>query len=231
MKIPFQDSLRVTVQNNPCAKDGVFWFIVRGAENIPVAVGDMEVPKTARLVQYVQKLTMQPLDKLNVVETKGKAGLAIFWTLQVASGNLNFLEGCVRAYFDNGPKMLLSSGTEDYFDSAFYFVSAFSFFSVGLFVPPSRVNLCVRYFLKVFFWRGGGGRRVWKGGGEGVRKPFAVTSRKSPLTPAPRSTLRDRSLRIGCGPSCPAMTSLSSHRVSKDSRMCSSRPLPAVSPL
>lgn len=56
-------------------------------------------------------------------------------TLQVGSGNLNFLEGCYHAYLDGNnefPGVVISTGTEglfiwdgnwllDYFDSAWYF--------------------------------------------------------------------------------------------------------------
>ena len=42
-------------------------------------------------------------------------------TLAVQSGDLNFLEGCFHAYTpynQSYPGTLLSTGTEDYFDSA-----------------------------------------------------------------------------------------------------------------
>ena len=45
-------------------------------------------------------------------------------TLAAESGNLAFLEGCVHAYFDGKnefPGVVIATGTEDYFDSAWYF--------------------------------------------------------------------------------------------------------------
>ena len=45
-------------------------------------------------------------------------------TVAAISGNWVFLEGCVHAYFDGNnafPGVVLSTGTEDYFDSAWYF--------------------------------------------------------------------------------------------------------------
>ena len=45
-------------------------------------------------------------------------------TLKAVSNNLNFLEGCYHAYTPHGapfPGLTMSSGTEDMFDSAWYF--------------------------------------------------------------------------------------------------------------
>jgi hypothetical protein len=45
-------------------------------------------------------------------------------TLAVQSANLNFLEGCYHQYSPYSqefPGTVLSTGTEDYFDSAWYF--------------------------------------------------------------------------------------------------------------
>jgi len=53
-----------------------------------------------------------------------RKGFTFFSTLAVASGNLNFMEGCYRFYSPPNaayPGVLLSTGTEDYFDSGWYF--------------------------------------------------------------------------------------------------------------
>jgi len=122
IRIPFQRQIRITCQQPTYEPQGGFYFIVRGAENIPIYIGDLVVPSTARLqVLKIVNVTYNPLDLVNVVTYAGGPGALLMWTLSVASGNLNFLEGCVRAYIDGGAKMLLSSGTEDYFDSAYYF--------------------------------------------------------------------------------------------------------------
>ncbi len=45
-------------------------------------------------------------------------------TLAAESGNVKFMEGCIHAYFDGKnefPGVVLATGTEDYFDSAFFF--------------------------------------------------------------------------------------------------------------
>jgi len=51
-------------------------------------------------------------------------GAVFMVTLAAESGNLNFLEGCIHAYFDGKtefPGVVLATGTEDYFDSAWYY--------------------------------------------------------------------------------------------------------------
>jgi hypothetical protein len=45
-------------------------------------------------------------------------------TLAVTSGNLNFLEACYHLHTPHDvpfPGVVMSTGTEDYFDSAYYF--------------------------------------------------------------------------------------------------------------
>jgi len=121
IRIPFYKNIKITLQQPRTSNQGVFWFIVRGAVNMPIKIGDLFLPAGARLRVLQINNTFAPLDKIDVIDYSVGPGALLMWTLQVASGSWNFLEGCVRCYIDNGPKMLLSSGTEDYFDSAFYF--------------------------------------------------------------------------------------------------------------
>ena len=54
----------------------------------------------------------------------GARGLFFMSTLAVASANQNFMEGCVRMFSppeQPWPGLLLSTGMEDYYDSAYYF--------------------------------------------------------------------------------------------------------------
>jgi len=52
----------------------------------------------------------------------GISGMMLGVNYYVQSGDLNYLEACMRAYVDGSEKPLfLSSGTEDYFLSAYYF--------------------------------------------------------------------------------------------------------------
>ena len=57
-------------------------------------------------------------------------------TLAVESGNAQSLEGCIHAYFDGKnefPGVVLGTGAEDYFDSAFFFNGGpFHFPSTGV---------------------------------------------------------------------------------------------------
>jgi len=123
LRIPFQKSVKVTWQST--GSFGGMYIIVRGAPNIEIDIGGVTVPKGARMNLVVQKKTMQPLEYLDVVNyPAGSKGLFFFSTLAVASGNLNFLEGCYRFYSPPNqayPGTLLATGTEDFFDSGWYF--------------------------------------------------------------------------------------------------------------
>jgi hypothetical protein len=104
-----------------------FYSIIRGAENLPLTFGGIDLPSTARMVQYTfNNYTLQPLEYINLVDApKGTQGMLFFSTLAVESGNLNFLEGCFHMYTPADapfPGTVLSTGTEDYYDSAYYFL-------------------------------------------------------------------------------------------------------------
>jgi len=121
IRIPFQKSIRITAQQDKDTPEGLLWFIIRGAEGAPVTIGDMLLPSTAKLVLYKNNnVTLNPLQFINVVDVQSRGALYMV-TLAAASSNLNFLEGCFRAVIDSRPQFLMSSGTEDYFDSAYYF--------------------------------------------------------------------------------------------------------------
>jgi hypothetical protein len=129
-KIPFRDSVRVTVQSTSSpVKDG-FYIILRGGlfKNDPLVIGDVALPTSARL--YLQKFAgpLQPLEVLDVASVPaGHSGLLFMSTLAVNNsgvGGLNFLEGCFHMYdppTQPFPGTLLSTGTEDYYDSGWYF--------------------------------------------------------------------------------------------------------------
>eukprot|EP01087_Luapelamoeba_hula_P003995 TRINITY_DN13963_c0_g1_i1.p1 TRINITY_DN13963_c0_g1~~TRINITY_DN13963_c0_g1_i1.p1 ORF type:complete len:350 (+),score=48.67 TRINITY_DN13963_c0_g1_i1:253-1302(+) len=123
IRIPFFKTIRITCQQPTSDPTGTFWWIVRGAEGVlPITIGNVELPATAKLsVMAIRNVTYSPLDIIDVATVTKNGGALAMWTLSVASGTINFIEGCVRCYIDKGPKMLLSSGTEDYFDSAFTF--------------------------------------------------------------------------------------------------------------
>lgn len=121
-RVPFQ-SLRITVET---PEFHPLYLIVRGALDVPINIGGVTVPlAAARLRQYAVHRVVQPLDMVTLAEVeKGKSGLLFMHTLSAFSANPNFLEGCYHFYSpadEKWPGLLLSSGTEDYFDSAYYF--------------------------------------------------------------------------------------------------------------
>jgi len=123
-KIPFSKTVRVTIQSMNGRKDG-FYIILRGFPNtLPIEIGGVTIPNTGRLKLQVIDKDVSPIDWVNLVDVPTGSGLFFMHTLAVKSGNLNFLEGCYHSYTPYGqafPGTVLSTGTEDYFDSAWYF--------------------------------------------------------------------------------------------------------------
>jgi len=122
-RIPFGKSLRVTGQlGTGVEKPQVFWWIIRGVENLPVYLGHLRLPANARLRLQVRKdVELEPLQMFDICQS-WRAGAVYQVTLAVASKNFNFLEAVLRAYLDGAKKpLLLSSGTEDYFLGTYYF--------------------------------------------------------------------------------------------------------------
>ena len=92
------------------------------SENLPVYLGNIQLPPNARLrLQVHNDVTLDPLQMVDIAQSPG-AGALYQVTLAVSSKNCNFLEAMLRAYI-NGAKdpLFLSSGTEDYFLGTYYF--------------------------------------------------------------------------------------------------------------
>eukprot|EP01102_Stenamoeba_stenopodia_P004782 TRINITY_DN15143_c0_g1_i1.p1 TRINITY_DN15143_c0_g1~~TRINITY_DN15143_c0_g1_i1.p1 ORF type:complete len:367 (-),score=99.63 TRINITY_DN15143_c0_g1_i1:74-1096(-) len=121
-RIPFGASIKITAALAYEA-DNTFWFIVRGLENMPVIIGDLVLPSDARLKLYKNEaVTLQPLEYTTLASVNSSAGALFMVTIEAESLDLNFLEACFRAYIDGASQpQFLSSGTEDFFLSAFYF--------------------------------------------------------------------------------------------------------------
>ena len=128
-RIPFGKSVRVTVQRERGSPEkSPFWWIVRGTENLPVTIGGVRLPDSARLKLHTRaNFTAQPLEEFDLCDLKGPG--ALYQVTIAARGlrgdgdaGISFLEACMRAYIDgaNNP-MLLSSGLEDYFLGTYYF--------------------------------------------------------------------------------------------------------------
>lgn len=129
-RIPFGKGVRVTAQRpRDAAAASPFWWIVRGTEHLPVVIGGIRLPASARLrLHRLEQYTAKPMEEFSVCESP-RAGMLYQVTL-AARGlnetggwkNLSFLEACMRAYVDGAREpMLLSSGLEDYFLGTYYF--------------------------------------------------------------------------------------------------------------
>ena len=116
-------------------KDSSMFVLVRGQFGpMPLVVGGVTLPPTARLITQNRRALLQPLDYYDLmnVEEVGVAGATqgavLSSTLAVVSGNANFMEGCFRLYSPAGQSFadsqVLATGTEDYYNSGYYFIAA-----------------------------------------------------------------------------------------------------------
>lgn len=145
--VPFYRSIRITYQmaledasvaKAPTAgprgramepSDAQVWAIVRGSEGLPLHLGELEVPLGAggvRLDLQRNSAQLAPLDFYGVASVPaGKSGTVFLTSLFVrGTHSLKFMEGCWHMYSPPAqawPGTLLSSGMEDYYDSAYYF--------------------------------------------------------------------------------------------------------------
>jgi len=129
-RIPFGTSVRITAQRASDAEDDpLFWWIVRGTENLPVQIGGVRLPEKARLRLYkLQDHRAKPLEEFAMCDVMGAGALYQVTIAAKAlrqSGSwkdLSYMEACVRAYEHGATEPLfLSSGLEDYFLGTYYF--------------------------------------------------------------------------------------------------------------
>jgi len=152
-RIPFGSSVRVTATLAFDAPN-TFWFILRGLENLTVIMGDLELPKEARLKLYKnENVTLQP-QQLTTLAQVNSGGALYMVTVQAESKDLNYLEACFRAYMDDATTpQFLSSGTEDFFLSAFYYNGGqFESSQAGL-THNERGTSNTRLSMYKMFWR------------------------------------------------------------------------------
>ncbi len=122
-RIPFGTKVRVTAQLGEGVDERPpFWWIVRGVENLPIEIGGVELPATARLKLYTREhLTVKALEEFDLFSTS-KAGAVYQVVMCAHSENFCYLEACMRAYFSGATEpTFLSSGLEDYFLGTYYF--------------------------------------------------------------------------------------------------------------
>lgn len=122
-RIPFSTSLRVTAQLPPkmvIPGPKSFYFIIRGMTNLPVTIGALQLPATARLkLRTLEHYEAQPYELVQLYNATGPGAL-LQTTLSGISSNLHYLEGEINCVIDD-EFVRLSSGTEDYFLSGQYF--------------------------------------------------------------------------------------------------------------
>ena len=116
-KIPFGKSITVTVEGSI----GGGFVILRGCENLPVQVGTVPLPITARMqLQKIESKVFQPLDWVPIVDLPTGEGLIYMTAIAANSTSNNFWEGCYHLYTPYSeafPGTVLSTGMEDFFDS------------------------------------------------------------------------------------------------------------------
>ena len=122
-RIPFGRNVRVTAQRGKDEEGNPpFWWIIRGVENLPVVLGGVRLPESARLKLYkVENHTTKPLEELDIYNGR-RSGALYQVTIAGRSSTFGFLESCVRAYLGGSKSpLMLSSGMEDYFLGTYYF--------------------------------------------------------------------------------------------------------------
>jgi len=134
-KVLFQKSIRVTARTLGAGPQ-VVYIVVRGhevAKTAAAAAGlalpsGFVVPPNAKLqLHRLDNITYQPLEMVPLVTlAEGYAGLVYLTTLAtqtVPAGN-NYVEGCWHLFTEAStpwPGVVLGTGIEDYFDSAYWF--------------------------------------------------------------------------------------------------------------
>ena len=128
------------------------YVAVRGTENLPTSFNGFTLPSNARLVQQrLENVQFQPLQYVPFITIPSGRGMLFFHTMAVSSPRIEFIEGCYHAYTSNGgnfsaatfPGLIVGTGTEDYFDSAFTFDGGEFHFDVSgftHFAQPSSID-------------------------------------------------------------------------------------------
>ena len=134
-KVLFQKSIKVTARSLTKGLQ-VVYMVVRGhevAKDSPASVGlslpsGFVVPPNARLqLQRIDNVTYQPLEFVPLVTLpKGYAGLLYLTTfaIQTIPAGNNYIEGCWHLFTraeSKWPGIVMGTGVEDYFDSAYWF--------------------------------------------------------------------------------------------------------------
>lgn len=127
LRVPFQRSLKTTIASRASA-NSVYWFIIRGLEAMPVHLGDLQLPSSAKLRVYRQEnVILKKLEYITLANvSNGISGALLGVKLDSVGATdvgFTYLEACLRLYDMShaDTPMFLSSGMEDHFLSAVRF--------------------------------------------------------------------------------------------------------------
>ena len=226
--IPFSKSVIVTVQ--PGAADGkcVWGYMnVHGTENLPISLpgSNIPVPQSARMTLQRNDLAVhQPLEYVHLLDIpKGQSGFVFQTSFGVENRPVGgpdvgagYIEGCFNFYPTAQtpfPGVVVGTGVEDFFDSAFYFGAAthygaqtftgsqtgLTFFNRSNETGFERLS-GYRFHITDPLAFTDGAKMVWKVGGElisFISYPFAFSSDARPLTPQSQlSIVQARTTRL-----------------------------------
>ena len=141
IRIPFGSRIRVTATLPPgvgvvapfCTSGcEAYWFWIHGLEALPVQIGDsLVLPSNARLRVVQKEETYEPLEMVSFVRSEASHGAVYLASFLFDAPNLNFLEGCFRGFLGpNRTRILLSSGSEEFFLSSWYFCNGQCIYSL-----------------------------------------------------------------------------------------------------
>ena len=124
VRVPFSRSIRITVEMPAYINTSqLIWVDVRGAEGMPIAVGDSISfsPNDYRLRLYKNEAVHVPPGYMIPLAKTNRSGLLYMTAVQVESLGYGYLEGCWRVRLGQGDWTLLTSGGEEMFLGAYYF--------------------------------------------------------------------------------------------------------------
>lgn len=124
IRVPFSRSIRVTAEMPDYIETSqLIWVDVRGAEGLPIAIGDAISlsPTDYRLRLYKNEEVHVPSGYMIPLAKTNRSGLLFMTAVQVESRGYGYLEGCWRVKLGNGDWTLLTSGGEEMFMGAYYF--------------------------------------------------------------------------------------------------------------
>eukprot|EP00730_Choanoeca_flexa_P016903 TRINITY_DN8070_c0_g1_i1.p1 TRINITY_DN8070_c0_g1~~TRINITY_DN8070_c0_g1_i1.p1 ORF type:complete len:255 (+),score=58.29 TRINITY_DN8070_c0_g1_i1:749-1513(+) len=130
--VPSSPSMTTGCRNCPGISGDLSVFVlVRGIYNrtaLSVNIGGVHVPSNAKMVTQYNHGLLKPVDYYDLVKVNGNNGMILMTILSVLSGDANFMEGCFHFYTngsDTFPGEIMATGTEDYYNSGYYFINAY----------------------------------------------------------------------------------------------------------